>query len=169
MSDDFIDSVNALIVYPFTSDDVDSMATVPGRVTGNLNSIIYAINESGYWGQGLGSNSLGLYFIGRKVNVEPGYAALIWEFGIIGFVLWLLLFITIWYKSIKIYLKMRKSKVAPLALTIVILVSYSFVYQFIGYQIMQNYIVIIYFWTSVGMLFSLNKIRGEVTSQRIIS
>ncbi|MBI4698935.1 MAG: hypothetical protein HY758_08535 [Nitrospirae bacterium] len=122
--------------------------------------IIRALIESGLSGHGTGTSSLGMYFVGIEFieGAEPGYAALIWEYGILGPILWLLMMGTLWLKALSCFRDTRNSKFRELAFSIFLLITYSFVYQYVGFQILQNYIVQIYFWTFAGMLFAMRRL-----------
>ncbi len=155
--------IQNLLVAPVSSFDPSAgNDNLFGRLMRYGTALQRATSEAGWTGHGLGSNSLGLYFIGlQTTGEEPGYAALVWEYGIAGLVLWLALMGTVWVRSLRAYRRLRGTPYQALGLAVVALVSFAFIYQYIGYQILQNYLVTIYFWTFAAMLFALQRLAEQ--------
>ena len=160
--------IQNLFLRPLTSlDTARGSGSLLERLLGYGESLSRAWNEGGWTGHGTGSNSLGLYFIQLATEgEEPGYAALLWEYGVLGLVLWLALMGLLWWRSFRVYRNLRESRLKPLALAALLLVNFAFIYQYIGYQILQNYLVTIHFWTFVALLFALPKLQSSATDVR---
>jgi len=132
---------------------------VSKRIDGAIWSFQYAVDKSGFFGHGTGINSLGLvHILGEKftMKVESGYAAVIWEQGLIGLALWLYIWITILRFLFSMY---RQSKVFFLLNSnfLSILMIISFLISFLGgFQTFQSWIFNILFWNFIGIIISLN-------------
>jgi hypothetical protein len=128
------------------------------RLNWSADNIILAFQESGLMGHGTGSQSLGIiYFIGNKNNiykVESGYATVIWEMGIIGFILWL----NMW-KSLMLYFhKLSKNSnviVANVSYLFILLIISLLLALIVGFQTFQSWIFNIMFWNFLGIVIAI--------------
>lgn len=132
---------------------------VSERIEGAIYSFIYAFNKSGLFGHGTGINSLGLsHIIGEKytMKVESGYAAVIWEIGIIGLILWIYL----WISFLRFFFYARKkANIYYLANVnfLVILMIISFLTSYTtGFQTFQSWIFNILLWNFIGISLAIN-------------
>jgi len=99
-----------------------------------------------------------VHILGEKftMKVESGYAAVIWEQGLIGLALWLYIWITILRFLFSMY---RQSKIFFLSNSnfLSILMIISFLISFLGgFQNFQSWIFNILFWNFIGIIISLN-------------
>lgn len=132
---------------------------VINRVEGAVFSLKYALNESGLFGHGTGINSLGLvHILGEKytMKVESGYAAMIWEAGVLGLILWL----NLWIAVLKFFFYIKsKVKIFYLSNTnfLVILLIISFLTAYTtGFQTFQSWIFNILLWNFIGIAIGVH-------------
>jgi hypothetical protein len=151
--------ITRVLLQPFTADAANPNSIV-GRIALLSAPMERAVRESGFIGHGLGSNSLGLGFLRMEtVGEEPGYAMLVWEYGILGPFFWLAVHLTILARTLFIYRHVHSVALKKFAAAAMIVEIYALIFQFIGYQIMQNYLVAAFFWLLVGAVFALPRIR----------
>jgi cell division protein FtsW (lipid II flippase) len=131
-----------------------------GRVQRGLTQINNAIAQSGLIGHGTGSSSLGLQYVTGSTSMpkENGYAALIWEFGPIGPLVWLFLMGSLIFRGWYVYRRLTSTAYAQLALAMSLMFGFALVLEFAGLQYLENYLVITHFWALAGMHFALPRI-----------
>ncbi|MFQ5874417.1 MAG: hypothetical protein ACE5JL_11540, partial [Dehalococcoidia bacterium] len=141
----------------------------------------YAMDAS-VLGHGTGMNSLGKQYIfdvnpydpadpelTRLGGVEGGYAATVWEWGIVGLGLW---FLMSGLLLIRMWGRLRDMGRTPYFWFGVSIVSYTFFILFpwfaLGFQVYQNYVVQPLLWFLVGLYFKVADIgkSSEVHGQR---
>jgi hypothetical protein len=143
--------------------------SIGGRINRGLLQLQSSIEQSGIWGHGTGTSSQGLHHITgtKEMPKENGYAALIWEFGVLGPMLWLFLMGTLLVHAWRAYQSVRSTIYSQLAFSIVVMISFSFLLQYIGLQYLENYLVVTHFWTFAGMLFALPNLSANSTGGRL--
>jgi len=146
---------------------------VPYRIDSLLWQIKYALRQSPLIGHGTGTNSLGRQYIYGIADlytggapylggVEVGYGAIIWEWGVIGLVLWLWWTVKLIKHSVKITLSLSGTRFFWLAVILSFyLFSILFLWFFLGVQVYQNYITAAYLWFLAGVLFKLPQLTGR--------
>jgi hypothetical protein len=154
----------AFSFYWTTIDPRSSFTEAESRPRSIWKDIAYAFSASGPMGHGTGTASLGLQYVmqaspqyaGNLYHIEGGYAAVLWEWGVVGLVLW------VWWSGLLMLHLLRKitslvatqyywfSVVTAVCLFIIIFPWFS-----MGMQIYQNYLTQAFFWFLVGVLFRL--------------
>lgn len=115
------------------------------------------------YGNGIGTNSLGVQYITRFLHVQPlgfsvesGFGTIVLEMGIGGLALWLLLASAVLISGWRIIFKLRGSPFFPIAFVIF---WYSFFLTlpatFAGMQPYQDFLLNSYFWLLLGVLHRL--------------
>jgi hypothetical protein len=130
--------------------------------------IVLATKESGLFGHGTGTGSQGLQYVYGLDNmysgpggfnpyhVEGGYATVIWEWGMIGLVIWLWWTSRLVYVSFQMTSGLRDTRFYWLGLTVsVFFFCFHFPHFFFGMNVYQNYVANSYHWFLLGMLFRL--------------
>ena len=154
--------------YRFYVETIDPRASteVSRRPLAHVHSTIFALEESGWIGHGTGSSSLGLQYVAPLLpeaeaykfrdQVEGGYAVVVWEWGIVGFVLWLWWSLLLLKIMIQTVWRLRDTRFFWLAGTIALCIfAVLFPNFFTGMQIYQNYLTQAFLWFLIGMLFRL--------------
>jgi len=146
-------------------------AEITSRPGGYWQDIVRAF---GLVGHGTGSASLGLQYVakldpqaGLRPTVEGGYASVLWEWGIVGLVIWL------WW-SVRLLRRLwaAKSKLvgSPYYMYGFSIFLYAFFILFawfyLGLQIYQNYVTQAYLWFLAGAAFKLPQLaRAQVAGK----
>ena len=152
--------------YVETMDPYNEYSEASKRPQAHFRSTVFAWEESAWLGHGTGSGSLGLQYVAPmlpeieaykfRTQVEGGYAVVLWEWGIVGLVLWLwwsLLLLKVMVQTVWI---LRGSRFFWLSATVAICVfAILFPSFFMGMQIYQNYLTQAFLWFLVGTLFRL--------------
>ncbi len=133
--------------------------SIGGRFKRGLLQIEGGFDAGGLLGNGTGSSSQGLqYVIGSKaIPRENGYAALLWEFGPLGPLLWLSLMGTLLARGWRSYRALKGTVYSKLAFSLVVMIASAFVLQYVGLQYLENYLVVTHFWAFAGLLFALER------------
>ncbi len=144
--------------------------TATDRVRRGHIQIQASLTAAGLVGHGTGTSSQGRHRFsvrdaygkyGTAVGKENGYAALIWEFGPLGPLVWIFLMGTLLNRSWKVYRSVRDTRYSRLAFSIVALILSMFVILYTSIQSVENYLVAMHFWTFVGILFALPKLLSK--------
>lgn len=130
------------------------------RASSAYEALVYSIAESGFIGHGTGANSLGLlYILGKRyksMNVESGYAAVIWESGIIGLFVWIYL----WYGIFKFFQRLKISSknfyVANANYLATLNIFMFLACYFTGFQVFQSWIFNLLLWNFLGIVIAIN-------------
>jgi hypothetical protein len=148
--------------------------SIGGRIVRGRAQLNASLIQSGLTGHGTGTSSQGRQHV--KVYVDPttgamrgkenGYAALIWEFGPLGPILWIFLMGTLLLRGWQTYRRVSHTAYSKLAFSIVVMIACAFILQFIGLQYLENYLVVTHFWTFAGLLFALERITREQIPRR---
>lgn len=134
--------------------------------------IVRAVRESGVVGHGTGTASLGLQYVYDldymyadqlyPYAIEGGYAAVIWEFGLLGLVVWLWWTTRLVIASVQATRSLRGSRFYWLGIALSIFIfCFLFPYFFLGMQVYQNYVINAYHWFLCGLLFRLPALVGQ--------
>jgi hypothetical protein len=142
----------------------DEYDAIGGRVRRGLLQMESSIAEAGWLGHGTGTASQGTHHFGYGAPKENGYAALIWEFGLLGPLLWIWMMATLLWKGIGVYRRVSRGPYGRLAFSVVVLIGFAFVLQYVGLQYLENYLVITHFWAFVGLLFALPELDRRARS-----
>lgn len=134
-------------------------------------SIVYAFRSGALLGHGTGTASLGLQYVyGAEKSeeagiyfVEGGYAAVLWEWGVIGLGLWL------WWSLVlirEVFVKVALLRGTPyywLGMNIGLYAFFIlFPWFFMGMQIYQNYVTQVFLWLAIGILFKLPTLKQQL-------
>jgi len=128
-------------------------------------------------GHGIGTSSLGVQYVRkivgpevdalvRRMDLEEGFATLIFELGILGPILWLLWAGSLVYTTWQTVLQVKGTSTFPLAICIWwfgFLLLFPFTYG--GMAPYQNFVYNAYFWLLTGILFSLPRLSGQGSLQ----
>lgn len=126
------------------------------------------------YGNGTGTNSLGVQYVSQflhvappTVGVESGFGSLVIETGILGLVLWIVWTVALLLSAWGVVRRLKGTPYFPIAFSIfwfAFLLLLPFTYQ--GMAPYQNFVLNAYLWLLVGMLFSLpNLAAGQMTPQ----
>jgi hypothetical protein len=139
-------------------------------------NFLYAFQYE-HWvtGYGTGTCSLGTQYVIRILHaapmgviVESGYGQIILELGIVGFILWLVLCVSIITSAWQVVKKLRQTPWFPIGFSIF---WYSFLLLipmcYIGFVAYQDYVMNAYLWLMLGMLFRLPELAQETTSAKL--
>lgn len=132
----------------------------------HVRETVWAWEQAGWLGHGTGASSLGRQYVAPLLEeseaykfrdqVESGYAGVLWEWGIVGLVLWLWWSLLLLKLMIQTVWGLRGSRFFWLATTISICIfAILFPSFFMGMQIYQNYLTQAFVWFLIGMLFRL--------------
>lgn len=140
------------------------------RLASSWRDILRAFQSSGLIGHGTGTASLGLQYIASYwggwgnpalYNVEGGYASVIWEWGIVGLVLWLLWSVFLLMKLIGTVRKLRPTPFYWLAISVTLYSFFQlFLWFYLGIQVYQQYVAQAFLWFLAGVVFRLPSIAG---------
>jgi hypothetical protein len=128
-------------------------------------------------GHGIGTSSLGVQYVRRivgeevdatihRLDLEEGYATMIFELGILGPILWIFWAGTYVYTTWQSLLRVKGTPLFPLAMSIWwfgLLLLFPFTYG--GFAPYQNYVYNAFFWLLTGILFSLPRLSGQISPQ----
>jgi hypothetical protein len=147
--------------------------SIGGRLIRGHAQLSSSIKDSGLFGHGTGTSSQGRqhvqYYSKKELGgKENGYAALIWELGALGPILWVFLMGTLLLRGWKAYRRVSHTAYSKLAFSIVVMIACAFILQFIGLQYLENYLVVTHFWTFAGLLFALERVVQIQALQRNI-
>jgi hypothetical protein len=118
-------------------------------------------------GHGIGTQTLGVQYVAKIVgkevdesigrfNLESGWAALIWEQGILGLILWLAWASSLVFEVFKVAMKLKGTWAFPLAISILWFDFYLlFPRTFGGLVGYEDFVLNAYFWLFVGVVFRL--------------
>ena len=150
--------------YMESMDPSSQYSEVSSRPQTHVRLTVYAWEKSAWLGHGTGSGSLGLQYVAPLLpeaeaykfrdQVEGGYAAVLWEWGIVGLALWLWWSLLLLKLMIQTVWGLRNTRFFWLATTIAICIfAILFPSFFMGMQIYQNYLTQAFLWFLIGMLF----------------
>jgi hypothetical protein len=128
-------------------------------------------------GHGIGTSSLGVQYVAKivgsevdasihRMDLEEGFANLIFELGILGPILWLAWTASLVYTAWKTVLRVKGTPMFPLAICIGwfgFLLLFPF--TFAGLAPYQNFVFNAYFWLLTGILFSLPRLSEQSSLQ----
>jgi hypothetical protein len=156
--------------YRFYVETIDPRASseVSRRPQAHVRSTIFALEQSGWIGHGTGSSSLGLQYVAPLLpeeeaykfrdQVEGGYAVVVWEWGIVGLVLWLWWSLQLLKIMVRTVWGLRETRFFWLSGTIALCIFAVLFPNFLtGMQIYQNYLTQAFLWFLIGMLLRLPK------------
>jgi hypothetical protein len=141
-----------------------------------LQNLLYAFDSPRWpYGYGIGTSSLGRQYVARifhvpytGFNVESGYGTLVVELGVVGLFLWLIMTSAILVSAWKVVRKMKGTIWFPIAFVIF---WYAFLllfpYTFEGLSPYQDFILNSLLWLSLGILFRLPKLAGDVQANSL--
>jgi hypothetical protein len=135
--------------------------------------ILSSAKSSGLFGHGTGTASQGLQYIygldymyadnAYPYQIEGGFAAVIWEFGLLGLVVWVWWTASLVYASFQTAAELRGGRFYWLALAVSVFVfCFHYPYFYLGMPVYQNYVTNSYHWFLCGLLFRLRPSRHEV-------
>lgn len=159
---------SALRFYTETIDPSSPYTEFQSRPQTYIRLLSIAWEESQWLGHGTGSSSLGRQYVmpllpEREAHkflpqVEGGYAVVLWEWGIVGLVLWLWWSLLLLKLMIQVVWKLRTTRFFWLAITLAMCIFVVlFPSFFLGMQIYQNYLTQAFLWFLIGMLFQLRE------------
>ncbi|MFZ0960215.1 MAG: hypothetical protein WAO35_04865 [Terriglobia bacterium] len=126
-------------------------------------------------GHGIGTSSLGVQYVAKivgpdvdasihRMGLEEGYANLLFEFGILGLILWLLWTAALVYATWLAVLRVKGTSLFPIAICIWwfgFLLLFPFTFG--GAAPYQNFVYNAYFWLLTGILFSLPRLSKQIS------
>jgi len=132
-------------------------------------------------GHGIGTQTLGVQYVAKIVgkdvddsigrfNLESGWAALIWEQGIVGLILWLAWATSLVFSVFKVTMKLKGTWAFPLAISILWFDFYLlFPRTFGGLVGYEDFVLNAYFWLLVGVVFRLPALVAQKSSSAVNS
>jgi hypothetical protein len=143
---------------------------IPYRVESLAWQFGYALNEHPLIGHGTGTNSLGRQYLydvddmylssgHRFGGVEMGFGAVVWEWGVIGLLIWLWWAGMLVRQAFSTTLRLKGTRFYWLGVTIsYFLFSILFLWLFLGLQVYQNYVTAAFLWFLAGILLGLPRL-----------
>jgi len=174
----FIHPERFIALYQFCVETLSPMAReteLTWRPKAYWRDILFAARESGIFGHGTGTASLGLQYLygldyfyqgetGDIYRVEGGYASVLWEWGGIGLAFWLWWTVALVVAALRTAQRLEGSRFFGLAVALALFLAlFHFPYFFLGLPVYQNYVNNAYHWFLCGLLFRLPKMIGEKT------
>lgn len=164
-----------LAVYRFCIETLSPLAReteLAWRPSVYWQDIVKAVRESGLVGHGTGTASLGLQYVYDldymyadqlyPYAIEGGYAAVVWEFGLLGLAVWLWWTTRLVIASVQTTRSLRGSRFYWIGVSLSIFIfCFLFPYFFLGMQVYQNYVINAYHWFLCGLLFRLPALLGQ--------
>jgi hypothetical protein len=164
-----------LAVYRFCIETLSPLAReteLAWRPSVYWQDIVKAARESGLVGHGTGTASLGLQYVYDldymyadqlyPYAIEGGYAAVLWEFGLVGLAVWLWWTTRLVIASVETTRVLRGSRFYWIGISLSIFIfCFLFPYFFLGMQVYQNYVINAYHWFLCGLLFRLPALLGQ--------
>lgn len=147
------------------SELLDRTSTYPIR------NFLYAFDNPRWpYGHGIGTSSLGTQYVARifhvpltGFSVESGYGSIVVELGVVGLFLWLIMTSAILVSAWKVVRKMRGTIWFPIAFVIFWYTALLlFPYTYAGLAPFEDFILNSLLWVSLGILFRLPKLAGDV-------
>ena len=147
------------------SELVERTSTYPIR------NFLYAFDNPRWpYGHGIGTSSLGTQYVTRifhvplsGFSVESGYGTIVVELGVVGLFLWLIMTFAIVVSAWKVVRKMKGTVWFPIAFVIFWYASLLlFPYTYEGLSPFEDFILNSLLWLSLGILFRLPKLAGDV-------
>jgi hypothetical protein len=141
-----------------------------------IRNFLYAF-ESPRWpyGFGIGTASLGTQYVTRIFHVsltgfavESGYGSIVVELGVVGLFLWLVMTTAIVVSAWKIVRKLKGTVWFPIGFVIfwyAALLLFPYTYE--GLSPYEDFILNSLLWVSLGILFRLPKLAGEVQANSL--
>ena len=136
-----------------------------------IQNFLYAFGDPRWpYGFGIGTASLGTQYVARIFHVpltgfavESGYGSIVIELGVVGLFLWLIMTFAIVVSAWKVVRKMKGTIWFPIAFVIfwyAFLLLFPYTYE--GLSPFEDFILNSLLWLSLGILFRLPKLAGEV-------
>lgn len=158
--------------YAETLNPSSPYAEYSTRPQSHLRSTVFAWEQSGLIGHGTGSSSLGLQYVAPLLpeeeaykfrdQIEGGYAVVLWEWGVVGLVLWLWWSLVLLKAMVQIVRKLRGTHYFWLGTTISLCIFCILFPSFsMGMQIYQNYLTQAFLWFLMGLLFRLPELAAQ--------
>jgi O-antigen ligase len=140
---------------------------------------VFAFNESGLFGHGTGTESLGLPYLYHidlyedfdtgLYRVEGGYASVLWEWGVVGLILWLL------WTSAVVWGLARQSRLlkgtgwyAMVVCTTIYALFLLFPWFYMGLNFYQQYVAQAYLWFMIGVVYRLPSLRAVTEDEAVV-
>jgi len=141
---------------------------------------VFAFNESGLFGHGTGTESLGLPYVyhmdlyedfdSSLYRVEGGYASVLWEWGIVGLILWLL------WTSAVVWGLARQSRLlkgtgwyAMGVCTTIYAAFLLFPWFYMGLNFYQQYVAQAYLWFMIGIVYRLPSLQAVTECETVVA
>jgi len=132
-----------------------------GRLSKQINAINFALEKGGLLGSGTGTKSLGssrYSYHEKNPFGEAGFAKIIWEQGIVGFLLWILLFLSIFLDGLILFLNLKTFQAQSILIGCLAYVVFFIIYTFKAFQFYDDSYQQIYLWIILGAMFSLRRL-----------
>jgi len=126
-----------------------------------LRSVNYAYDAIGIWGTGTGMNSQGVNYAGFNpreygyVIPEFGLTKLWFELGVIGFIVYICLFVSVVWAGFKAMNRCKSRDSYALGASLFLYITLMIIYALKGHQILSDASTQIHFWFLLGVLFRL--------------
>ena len=156
-------------VYSFLSDTIDptsEFSEFESRPASYWRDTVRAFSLGGWLGHGTGSASLGRQYLSEflsseqvfryRTQVEGGYASVLWEWGVVGLILWIW-----WTAALMVVLfnrvrRLRGTRFFWLAVSVSIcLFMLLFPIFYMGMPVYQNYVTQAMLWFAAGLVLRL--------------
>jgi hypothetical protein len=148
------------------------------RPEGSWSSIISSYKSSGLRGHGTGTASLGLQYVGsydaaqENTNVyytEGGFSSVLWEWGVVGLILWLFWSILLMVKLVQKVRELRFTRFYWIAVAVALYSFFLlFAWFYLGMQVYQQYVAQAFLWFMVGVVFRLPQLATRSDTSPIV-
>ncbi|HKM65882.1 MAG TPA: hypothetical protein VJX70_01850 [Candidatus Acidoferrum sp.] len=141
-----------------------------------IRNFLYAFDNPRWpYGFGIGTASLGTQYVSRifhvpftGFDVESGYGSIVVELGVVGLFLWLVMTFAIVISAWKVVRKLKGTVWFPIGFVIFWYASLLlFPYTYEGLSPFEDFILNSLLWLSLGILFRLPKLSGDVQASSL--
>jgi len=141
-----------------------------------IRNFLYAFDSPRWpYGFGIGTASLGTQYVSRifhvpftGFDVESGYGSIVVELGVVGLFLWLVMTFAIVISAWKVVRKLKGTVWFPIGFVIFWYASLLlFPYTYEGLSPFEDFILNSLLWLSLGILFRLPKLSGDVQASSL--
>lgn len=149
--------------YDTTIDPTSRYSEMTTRPVSYWEDIRRALESDVLLGHGTGTNSVGLQYVASyeagqqkpgDYHVESGFAAVIWEWGIVGLCLWLWWSILLVVKLVQKVIALRFTHYYWLSVSVALFAFFLlFPYFYLGMQVYQQFVTQAFLFFLVGMVF----------------
>jgi hypothetical protein len=156
---------SASALYQATINPTSQYSELTTRPVSYWADIKRALESNALIGHGTGTNSLGLQYVASyeaeqrmpgNYHVEAGFAAVIWEWGVVGLCLWLWWSVLLVVKLIQKVMTLRFTRYYWLGVSIALFAFFLlFPWFYMGMQVYQQYVTQAFLWFMVGLVFRL--------------